>query len=301
MLNDDALLEFLKSLSEDEMIEKVILPLYQKRFRGKFHVIEFSGKDKREDGGVDLTYYEKTVDTKTKRYAGVQVKQGAINSGKGANGIAAIAIQAKQAFMKAIHDTTDKKEYRMQTYTLLTTGEIQARARATIVDEFEHEPIDFIDGKMLCEWIRESFESEIMALLKAAGREPVEVDDEEDLSPAETVAEYVRDHFKEDIEDIRATLNTLGSFRQKIVLDLMLHKSGTAFVIAKRLGYTTSMIEDDFTYLAGEGVIGFDDGGYVMEESANESNRVTSAIESRIQKLKYEEDVSVEEVFEMLI
>ena len=85
-LNDERILELLNTYSEDEMIEKVILPLYKKRFKGKFYSIEFTGKDKREDGGVDITYYEIKPDTKAKRYSGVQVKQGAINTGKGANG-----------------------------------------------------------------------------------------------------------------------------------------------------------------------------------------------------------------------
>ena len=34
MLSDEVILEKLNSFTEDEMIEKVILPLYRKRFRG---------------------------------------------------------------------------------------------------------------------------------------------------------------------------------------------------------------------------------------------------------------------------
>ena len=60
MLSDEGILEKLNSLTEDEMIEKVVLPLYRKRFHGKFHNIEFNGKDKREDGGIDILYYEIT-------------------------------------------------------------------------------------------------------------------------------------------------------------------------------------------------------------------------------------------------
>jgi hypothetical protein len=114
LLNDEVILKQLNEYGEDEMIEKVILPLYKKRFKGKFHSIEFTGKNKVEDGGVDLLYYEVKADTKSRSYAGVQVKQGAVNTGKGANGIAAIGIQAQQAFTKPIADTTDKKTYKIQ-------------------------------------------------------------------------------------------------------------------------------------------------------------------------------------------
>jgi hypothetical protein len=300
MLTDDIVLELLNNYSEDEMIERVVLPLYKKRFKGKFLSIEFTGRDKREDGGVDITYYELRADTKAKRYSGVQVKQGAINTGKGANGIAAISIQAQQAFTKPIDDTSDKKSYRLYSYVLLTSGDIQAKARAAIVDQFEHKPIDFVDGKQLCDWIREDFSDEFLALLQLAGREPAEDEDGEDLSPAETVALFVKERFPYDIDDITGTLNTLGSMEAKIVKVLMLQGPGTTFTLAKRLGKRSSMIEDDLGSLLGEGVIGMDEGGYTLNASATEWDRVAAAITRRIRQLKYEETVNIEDVADLL-
>lgn len=273
-------------------------PLYRKRFGGKFHNVEFSGKDKREDGGIDIVYYEITADTKNKRYAGVQVKQGVINTSKGANGIAAITIQAQQAFTKPIYDTTDKKEYRLASYVLLTTGEIQPKARASIVDQFEHQPIDFIDGKQLCGWIRESYKDEFAGLLNE-GEEDDEGEDES-LSPAEIVARHVGQSHDSDLDDIRKTLQTLGTFEEKIVRDLMINGSGTTFAIAKRLGRRQSLLEESLNDLVAEGVLDLDDGGYCLSVSAVEVGRVRNAIESRIAKLGYGDELEFADVVDHL-
>jgi hypothetical protein len=299
VLSDEMILEKLNSFTEDEMIEKVVLPLYKKRFGGKFHNIEFSGKDKREDGGIDIVYYEITADTKNKRYAGVQVKQGAINSSKGANGIAAITIQAQQAFTKPIHDTTDKKEYRLTSYVLLTTGEIQPKARASIVDQFEHQPIDFIDGKQLCGWIRESYKDEFAELLND-GEEGGDEGVDESLSPAEIVAQHVEQSHDSDLDDIRKTLQTLGTFEEKIVRELMINGSGTTFAIAKRLGKRQSLLEEPLDDLVAEGVLDLDDGGYCLSASAVEVARVRSAIETRIAKLGYGDELEFADVVDHL-
>jgi hypothetical protein len=298
VLSDEVILEKLNSFTEDEMIEKVVLPLYRRRFQGKFHKIEFSGKDKREDGGIDILYYELTADTNNKRYAGVQVKQGAINTGKGANGIAAITIQAQQAFNKPIYDTADKREYRLASYVLLTTGEIQPKARASIVDQFEHKPIDFIDGKQLCGWIRDSYKDEFTALL-GDGEEKDEGEDES-LSPAEIVAQYVEQSHDSDLDDIHKTLQTLGTFEKKIVRDLMINGSGTTFAIAKRLGKRQSLLEEPLSDLVAEGVLDVDDDGYYLAASADELNRVRDAIEKRIAKLGYEGELEFTDVMDHL-
>lgn len=300
LLTDETILKVLNDFSEDEMTEKVILPLYKKRFKGKFQGIEFTGKNKVEDGGVDLLYYEIKADTKSKSYSGVQVKQGAINTGKGANGIAAISIQAQQAFNKPINDTADKKTYRIHSYVLLTSGEIQAKARAQIVDQFEHKPIDFVDGKALCEWIRESFLDEFNDILKAAGVESEE-EEEEELSPLATVETYVQDKYETEIDDITATINTISTGQAKIYKALMLLGSATTFEIAKHLGRKSTFIEDDLDYLLGEDVITSDEGGYEIKASADEWRTVSKAIAKRIGQLGYDDGtVSVEEVMEEL-
>lgn len=300
MLNDETILNFLNTFSEDEMTEKVILPLYSKRFKGKFHGIEFTGKNKVEDGGVDLLYYEIKADTKSKSYSGVQIKQGAINTGKGANGIAAISIQAQQAFNKPINDTTDKKSYRIHSYVLLTPGEIQAKARAQIVDQFEHKPIDFVDGKALCEWIREDFSVEFGDILKAAGVESEEEEDE-DLSPLEAVQTFVQDKYEAEIDDITATIHTISTAQAKIYKALMFLGCATTFEIAKHLGRKSTFIEDDIDQLLGESVIRSDDGGYEIKASADEWSTVSKAIAKRIGQLGYDDGtVSVEEIMEEL-
>ena len=300
LLNDEIILKQLNEYGEDEMIEKVILPLYKKRFKGKFHSIEFTGKNKVEDGGIDIQYYEVKHDTKAKSYSGVQVKQGAINTGKGANGVASLKIQAEQAFTKPIADTTDKKTYKIHSYVILTSGEIQAKARAQIVDQFEHRPIDFVDGKALCEWIRESFAEEFGLLLKASGNEPEE-EEEEDVTPVEAVTEYVREKFADEIEDINGTIHTLTPTQESIYKVLMVLGAGTTFQIAKRLSRKATFLEDDLNDMRGEDVLTTDEGGYEIKASSDEWNTVSKAIVKRIAQLGYDDGtVSVEEVMDEL-
>jgi Restriction endonuclease len=193
-MKDDEILNHLNAMSEDEMIEAVIVPLYQKRFPSFFDV-EFSGKDKREDRGIDITYYEIGRETDAKEYCGVQAKQGDINTGKSANGIAAISIQAQQAFNKAIANTRDKKNYRIQGYTVLTTGNILAKARSQIVDQFEHKTIRFVDGKTLCGWIREYWLEDIKALCGTVD----EHEEDEDFDPVATIVEHLQKRCARDI------------------------------------------------------------------------------------------------------
>jgi hypothetical protein len=297
VLSDEVIIEKLNSLSEDEMIEQVALPLYKTRFHGRFHNLEFTGKDKREDGGIDITYYEITADTKTKRYAGVQVKQGAINTGKSANGVAALNIQAEQAFTKPIYDTNDKQEYRLASYTILTSGEIQAKARGAIVDQFRHKPISFVDGKMLCGWIRESFKDQFTALI--GKDEEAELENDDSLSPAETVAQYVEDSHESDLKDIRGTLETLGAFKEKIVRDLMINGDGTAFAIAKRLGRKQYLLEEPLNDLMGE-VVELRDGGYTLTVSGDEIYRVRKAVQERIDQLGYGGEIEFSDVADFL-
>lgn len=298
MLSDEVILEKLNTLSEDEMIEQVVLPLYKKRFHGRFHNLEFTGKDKREDGGIDITYYEITADTKTKRYAGVQVKQGAINTGKSANGVAALNIQAEQAFTKPIYDVNDKQEFRLASYTILTSGEIQAKARGAIVDQFKHKPIAFVDGKMLCGWIRESFKDEFTALI--GENEEAEVENDDSLSPAETVAQFVEDSHESDLTDIRKTLETLGTFEKKIVRELMINGTGTAFAIAKRLGKKQYLLEQRLNDLLGEEVVELSDGGYTLAVSSDEIYRVRKAVQKRIDQLGYGGEIDFTDVVDFL-
>jgi len=287
-MNDDRILTVLNEMSEDEMIEKVILPLYEKKFREYFFDIEFSGKDKREDEGVDITYYEIAKDTKTKQYRGIQVKQGEINTGKSANGIVAIRIQAEQAFEKNISNVTDKKTYRIQKYVVLTTGKIQAKARAHIVEKLAHHAIEFVDGKMLCAWIRESFLPE---LVKICDVEEIEEDNEEnDATPLEVITEHLKENCKSDINTILATYRVLDTNQQAILKALMELRVGKHIAIAAIINRKAQYVEEDLRTMCGEDLLEHTESGYSLNTLSDEWSRIYGEATEYTEMLGYQED-----------
>lgn len=298
-MTNEEIVAYLNSLSEDEMIEKVILPLYKKRFANSFRRIEFSGKDKREDEGIDITFYEMSRETSAKEYCGVQVKQGAINNGKGANGVAALSVQADQAFNKKISDTDDKKTYKIHAYTILTTGVIQAKARAAIVDRFEHKPIRFIDGEKLCEWIRESFSEEIRAL--AGCQDDIE-DGEGGGDPADVIIEYLKKNFAADVEVVSSTLAVLDGAKKSIVCALMENGGLKTVRLARAVGRTVHNIEDDLSDLCREELLDVDEEGYSLgAELYGPWRRIERKFEERVVALGYDDDdVTIGDIIERL-
>lgn len=297
-MNDAEILKCLNDMSEYEMIEEVIIPLYEKRFSKQFFDIEFSGKDKKEDQGIDITYYEFSPDTKAKEYSGIQVKQGDINTGKGANGIAAISIQAQQAFTKKIPNVKDKNSYYIKTYIILTTGDIKAKAREQIVDQFKDKNFRFINGKTLVEWIKANYLNEFMSKFNI-----VDDDDEidEDESPIESVVSFLEAEYKKDIKEIKASFKALDSYKCKIVRELMIDYPLKGFAIAKNIGIAKSSIEYELDELVREDVLEVDEDGYYIKDS-NFGNwsAILQGAELRIDQLGYDSEIEIEEIVDSL-
>lgn len=286
-MKDEEIIECLDAMSEDEMIENVILPLYKKRFK-TFQDIEFSGKDKREDEGIDITYYEIGRETGAKEYNGIQVKQGNINSGKSANGIAAIAVQAQQAFSKPIANIKDKKSYKIQGYTVLTTGVIQAKARMQIVDQFEHKAIRFVDGKEICNWIRENWLAEFQVFCKG----PVEEEHEEDdADPIDVVVEFVEKRCAVELTEIRETYNVIDGSKQDILKALMILGHAKITRIAAHVGRKVDYVREDADTMRQEDLLWIDDSGYAIDSLAIAWGRIKSVAEERIEALGYGEEI----------
>lgn len=291
-MEDEEILDCLDNMSEDEMIEKVIIPLYRKRFKS-FRDIEFSGKDKREDEGIDITYYEIGRETGGKEYGGVQVKQGDINTGKGANGIAAIGVQAHQAFNKRIANSGDKKEYRIQGYTVLTTGTIHPKARVQIADQFQHKTIRFVDGKRLAEWIRDGFLDE-MKLLCNQCEEPEEDDA---LDPLTAILDHVGERCSDDIDELRDVYQVLDGTKQDILKVLMaLDGHVKATRIAARIGRKVTYLQEDLDSMVEEDLLYVDEDGYCLDSIAAAWSRIKSEAEDRIETLDYAGELSIEHV-----
>lgn len=297
-MTDQEIIECLNSLSEDEMIEKVLVPLYRKRFKGEFYDVEFTGKDKREDQGIDITYYERSKDTKAKEYSGVQVKQGKINTGKGDNGIAAISIQAQQAFSKSISDVSEKSNYFIKNYIILTTGSITSAARAQIVDQFADKNFRFIDDKKLLEWINESYWDEFKSTFEL---DEVEEDVTDDRSPLESIIFYLENNHKKEIEHIEESLNVLDPYQVKIVKTLMLESPLKEFSIAKAIGTSISNLRDDIQELVNQEVLdGDEDGLWINYDIFGYWPRIQMEAENRIEQLDYIDEVTIEDVIEEL-
>lgn len=298
-MNDKTIIECLDALSEDEMIEKVIIPLYKKRFKGRFKDIEFSGKNKSEDQGIDITYYEISPDTKAKEYTGIQVKQGDINTSKTANGIAAISIQAQQAFSKGIPNVKDKNNYYIKTYVILTTGEIKAKARGQIVDQFKDKNFRFIDGDTLVDWIKGNFYTEFSKMFKMEeDEEPIDNE-----TPLENITSYIMKESGQILEDIQDSMYTLSSWEQDIVRVLMKSdKDLTQFEIAKKLGQTMNNIQEELKNLLNQRLIDSDEEGFYMNYNVfGNWLHIVEIAEKRINQLDYHDKVDISDLIDELI
>ncbi len=118
--------------------------------------------------------------------------------------------------------------YRIQGYTVLTTGEIQPKARTQIVDQFEHKAIRFVDGKTLCEWIQENWLAEFKDLFGAP--EPAGEDDDEE--PLDAVVEYLRKKCRKEITEIEDVYSVVDGSQQTILKSLMILGEAKATKIA---------------------------------------------------------------------
>lgn len=295
---EEEILNNLNSLSEDAMIEEVILPVYKKKFKNCFYDIEFTGKDKKEDQGIDITYYEVSRDTIGKEYFGIQVKQGKINTSKGANGISSIAIQAQQAFTKKIPNIKEKGSYYITTYIILTTGEITSAARIKIVDDFKGKNIRFIDGKTLAGWIRNDFMQEFYVIFP---QEEDEDETDEDESPLQSIVKYIEENFEEEIDEIQGSLNTVDSSKIKILKILMISGGMRKFEIAKKLGKSMNYIDFDIVELLQEDIIDGDENGFSINyDMFGDWKIVKRQTLERIEQLGYNDEIDIEDVIEAI-
>ena len=300
-IHEDLIREKLDSLSEDAMTTDILVPLYKKRFSKAFFEIEFTGGSRNDDQGIDLTYYELTQDTSQRAYTGVQVKQGEINTGKSANGIASIINQATQAFAKRICDPKTKNEYRIRTFKILTTGDIIPRARVQIVDQFKDKNIEFINGKDIAKWINESYSAEFLAHFKIPFGAPTVPSVDE--KPINVVAEFIESEFLNELDEIRASLKPLDSFGRRIVWTIISNRICTPYQIAKHLSSSKQLVEDSIGELRQDGILDFDDQGelYINVEGFESYDPLFEAADKRIHDLGYASELDAEDVLQLLI
>lgn len=301
-LDEIMIIEKLDSLDEDLMTCDILIPLYSKRFKGRFHEIEFSGGKKGTEQGCDITYYEITPDTKAKEYTGIQVKQGNIDSSKNHNtGIAAISIQAEQAFSKQIDNTKDKAKYFIKTFIILTTGDILATARATIVDQFSKKNIRFIDGKEISKWITECYLDEFIDYFSL---DDIDEDEEEELDPVEVIVEYIGEKYSRNIKELRKSFIPYGSHStiSEIIIFLIENGRSKPFDIARELESSKEYIEEKIVEMMRDDIIdGDEDGVSVVSDHFSDYSMIKDEAIKRIDKLGYDSDDIIDEVMAKLI
>jgi hypothetical protein len=299
--NEKTIIEKLESLNEDIMSRDVIVPLYKRRFKGKYHEIEFTGGNKVTEQGCDVTYYEITHDTKAKEYTGVQVKQGNIDSSKNPNtGIASISIQAEQAFTKKMYNTKDKTSYYIKTFVILTTGNVLPVARSIIVDKFAEKNIRFIEGKEIAKWIAESYEDEFADYFHLMDS----VVELKELDESEVVVNYIREKHNKSVIELRKSFTPYGfnSKISKIIIFILENGKSTAFEIAKGLGRRKESIEEELKELISEKIVDVDEEGFgVSSESFSEYLIIKEESLNRIEQLGYDSEKLIDEVMEALI
>ncbi|MBM9578649.1 hypothetical protein JWG45_16000 [Leptospira sp. 201903070] len=299
--NDEQIIEKLNSLTENDMIEKIIIPIYKVKFKNRFYDIENTGKNKQEDQGIDITYYEISEDTKTRVYSGIQVKQDDINTGSGANGISAIIIQANQAFLKKIADTTNKNTFYIKTFKILTTKNILPKARMQIVDQLKDKNIEFITGKDLIKWIRESFEREFLNIFPEVS--DISEENDEKITPIGAVLEYIENNFKDEIDDLKSSFKPLDGESKKIIFSIILHKNINPYQIGKQISSSKQSVIESIDNLRSDGLVDYDDEGeiFIATSDFDELEPLNKEIEDRIKLLGYTKELDSEEVLEKLL
>ncbi|TGL35930.1 hypothetical protein EHQ52_03960 [Leptospira koniambonensis] len=300
-INDEEIIESLNSFTENEMIDKILIPLYQKRFANKFYEIENTGKNKQEDQGIDITYYELSTDIKNRVYTGIQVKQDDITTGSGQNGIANIINQATQAFSKPVHTVKDKNIYYIKTFKILTTKGILPKARAKIVDQMKDKNIEFIVGSDLIQWVRESFLEEFIKLFPNLGSNEIESD--EDLSPFDLIVDYLKQNFEEQIDTVKNSLRPLDGESKNIIFAVVAYRLNNPYEIAKHVGSSKSYIQDCIEGLRSDNLLDYDEDGEIILKTNDFSDidELIEQAEERIKQLGYEKELNGIEIIERLV
>jgi hypothetical protein len=301
-LDEGIIIEKLNSITEDKMTEEIILPLYQKKFKGKYFDIEFTGGKKGSEQGCDIIYYEITHDTKAKEYSGIQVKQGNIDSSKKQTGIAAISIQAEQAFMKEINNTNDKTKYYIKTYIILTTGEILPTARATITDHFAQKNIRFINGKEIVQWIIEIYYDEFIDYFKIKDDDTENDDDSTD--PCDIIIDYLMLKYSKEIRELKKSFQPYGSRSNASLIIRYLLENGTSkpYTIARGIEINKEYVEEKISELIGEEIIQIaEDGVFVESDYFTYYSILRDKAEKRIEQLGYSVDEIIDSIMTKII
>lgn len=147
-----ALLEkYLEKISEDDFIEKVLLPLFREM---NFHRISFAGhKDKALEYGKDI-WMKFKLPTQHYLYFGVQVKKGKLDaagaSKKGNANIAEIFNQITMMLGHVIFDSELNRRVLVDHAFIVSAGEITKQAKQWIgerLDQNRRSQIMFLDRK----------------------------------------------------------------------------------------------------------------------------------------------------------
>jgi hypothetical protein len=300
-LTDELIIERLNSINEDKMTEDIIIPLYKKKFEGKFHEFEFTGGKKGTEEGCDIVYYEVTHDTAAKEYTGIQVKQGDITSSKNPNtGIAAIEIQAAQAFSKKIDNIKDKAIFYIKTFVILTTGDVLPDARSKIVDRFNDKNIRFIVGRDIAKWIREVYSLEFISYFNIQEKEVPQ----KSLSPTQSIVEYLETNFPSQVESIQKSFRPYGakSIESRIIILLLEKGRSKIYNIAREAERTIEAIEDCIREMREEDLVDADeDGIYLKTNIFNDYTYLKDEGIDRIEKLGYSNEVDINAIMGRLM
>jgi hypothetical protein len=129
---------YLDTASEDNFIEEVLVPLFQRL--GFRRVSPTGHKDKTLEFGKDL-WMKYQLPTSPWLYFCAQVKKGKIDSNNvsGAKNVANVLTQAKMAIDHPIHDTEINRKVLLDHLYLISASEITKQARSWLVEQLDKE------------------------------------------------------------------------------------------------------------------------------------------------------------------
>ena len=132
------LADYLDTASEDEFIEKVLVPLFQRQ--GFRRVSPAGHKDKSLEFGKDL-WMKYQLPTSHWIYFCAQVKKDKIdsNNASGAKNVANVLSQAKMAIDHPIYDPEINRKVLLDHLYLISAGEITKPARTWLVEQLDKE------------------------------------------------------------------------------------------------------------------------------------------------------------------
>ncbi len=129
--------EYLNNASEDEFIEKVLVPLFQRL--GYKRVSPTGHKEKTLEFGKDL-WMKYQLPTSHWIYFCAQVKKEKIdsNNASGVKNVSNVLTQARMAIDHPIHDPEINRKVLLDHIYLISAGEITKAARTWLVEQLDH-------------------------------------------------------------------------------------------------------------------------------------------------------------------